>query len=250
MQLPLERLEFPLLRGVGQPLLVGEVEQLQHGGHDATRAPQDQRVELQLKKGLGLPTLAGCLARLVVDHAQRAVGCLIEPVNDAAKSQTAVQHVLDVFLAVRGLDPARVFEREIALHERFRGGKPLLFVGQLGATEQSRGIRVGVAQLLPRRQQRGIGCRGRPLPRREVEQTFENRMDEGSPHGLPTRRLGHLVNHSQPVSKRAALEVRGTRRGQRPGPRKSTRTWHRRRAAVRSGGHDRLIVCTLFGRHG
>ena len=76
---------------VAEDLAVAEVDQLQHRRDHAARAPDDERVELQLEQRLALEPLAGELPGLVVHHSDRAVGRDVDAVDEAAQQQLGVE---------------------------------------------------------------------------------------------------------------------------------------------------------------
>ena len=123
---------------VAHDLAVAEVDQLELPRDDAPHPPDDQGVELHLEQGLGLVVDAGSRARLVVADADRPVGRHVDPVDETAQQQLGVEQRLDVELAFRRLEAARVLQGEVAVEHHLGGPQPLQetgLVGGLGGVE-------------------------------------------------------------------------------------------------------------------
>ena len=91
----------------------------------ALRAPEQQRVELELEQRPRLVRRARRLARLVVDDADRAGGGAVEPVDVAVQLDTQLgQLVRDVQLPLGRLQPRGVLQREVVAQEHARRLQP------------------------------------------------------------------------------------------------------------------------------
>jgi len=102
-----------LVRLVAQHLSVAEIDQLEQVGHPTGAAPQDERVEPHLEQRLRFDVLAGGATGLVVDDPHRTGGVDVDTVDVAAQQHARVEHVLDVELALRRLQPLRILEVEV-----------------------------------------------------------------------------------------------------------------------------------------
>ena len=141
---------------VAQHLAAAEVEQLQQPRHLAAQPPQHQRVEPHLEHRLGLEALAGRPAGLVVDHPQGAGRRDVEPVDVAAQPQAGLEVVLDEELALGGLEPRRVLEREVGVEQVRRAEvEPLVAALRRRRTARRARARPRAAAPTPARPSRG-----------------------------------------------------------------------------------------------
>ena len=191
---------------------VTEVDQLEHGRHHTAGAPQGERVELQLEQRLALETDPGRPARLVVDHSDRAVGCDVDAVDEPAQEQLGLEQRLDVELALRGLEPPRVLEREVAVDRDAAADQPLVEWWHALGVEHLRRRRLGLDQRLPRRHDQVVGALRGALGGGQVEQVLEHLVHHRAAHCIDREGLGQLVDGAESVEQRAAHEVAGPAR--------------------------------------
>ena len=212
--------QVALVGHVAQHLAVAEVDQLQHRRHHAPGPPEHQGVELHLEQRLGLEHLARGPSGLVVHDPDRAVGGDVDPVHEAAQQQARVEQRLDVQLALGGLEPARVLQREVAVQDGPAGRQPGRHVGDVRtprppAARTSRRARAPPRAAAPRP---APACRaparGCPLGG-QVEEVLEHLVDDGAAHGVGRGRLRQPVDGAEAVEQRAGHEVAGPAGGER-----------------------------------
>ena len=194
-------------------------------GHDAAGAPQDERVDLELEQHLALVRPRWEIGRaLVVHHPQRAVGSLVEAVDDAAQPQAGLELRLDVRLALRGLEAGRVLQGVPAVHGLVRRGEPghLLSCSAAGRPPPGPARTARAARPRPARAARA--------PARGSGRRPGGRRPPPAPGGpgcrarRPARRSRGTVDRAVAEQQGAAHEVPGAARGERRG--------HLRRAAA------------------
>jgi hypothetical protein len=206
--------QVPLVGGVAQHLAAAEVDQLQHPRDHASGAPHDQCVELHLEQGLGLERLAGCLAGLVVDHPDLPGRGDVEPVDEPAEQQLGLQQRLDVQLALGGLEPGGILEREVATERLLAGRQPRADLRALGA-EHLGDRRLGLQDLLPGRHQQVGSPLGGPVGCGQVEEVLEDLVHDGAAHRIRRGRLREPVDRAIAEQQRTGHEVAGAARRQR-----------------------------------
>ena len=214
VDLPLRGEQVGLVRLVPHDLAVAQVDELEQPRHCPPGAPEHERVELHLEQRPCLVVDAGGGAGLIVDDPDLTGAGYVKPVDIAPEPEPGRQHGLDGELAVRGLEPGRVFQGEVAIQHAARLIQP---GGTLGVVvEQRAQLGLQGRQPLPFRLHQAAGGLRGAAGGRLVEQALEHGMHERPAGCRRARRLRQPVDDPEPVQQRAGQEVRRPRRRQAP----------------------------------
>jgi len=112
-------------RLVLEHLAIAQIDQLQQVGDPPRAAPEHQGVEFHLEQRLGLEDLTRRATGLVVDHPDGTRSVDVDPVDVPAEQQPRVEDVLDVQLALCGLQPGGILELEVRGEQRSALRQPL-----------------------------------------------------------------------------------------------------------------------------
>jgi hypothetical protein len=197
---------------VPHDLPVAEVLELKERRQHAALAPQHVGVEPHLEQRRALVACTRRAAGLVVDHADRAVRCDVQAVDDPAQLRSVLELRPDEDLTLVRLEPVRVLEREVGVQQVACAGEPRLPL-LLGVEQVQVPGLLGVERLPRVRQHPDRGV-SRPVARGQVEQVLEDRVHERPAGSSSAGRLGEPVDDAQTEQQRAAQEVVGTRRRQ------------------------------------
>jgi len=208
VDLALGRQQIAFVGLIAQHLAVAEVDQLQQVGHSPGAAPQDQCVEPHLEQRLGLDVLTGRTPGLVVDDPYGAGWIDVDPVDVAPQQQPGVEDMLDVQLALRRLQAARILEVEVGLEQRPALGQPLDQVGALVIAQNLRELRFLRQDPVHGRTQEVERRLRSPVPGRKVEEALQHRVHDRATHGRGAWSLGQLVDDAEPVEQGTGHEVR------------------------------------------